>query len=66
MDGNHNAGRASIAGGSYSRACVYRGDVMACDGGVCDCVAVMDDVRPVLVVYMCIIVASWPGRPNYT
>ena len=30
---------------------------MACDGGICDCVAVMDDVRPVLVVYICIMAA---------
>ena len=66
MDGNNNARRASIAGGSYSCVCVYCGDVMACDGGVCDCVAVMDDVQPVPVAHTCIIVALWSDRPNYT
>ena len=40
------------------------GDVMACDGGVCDCMAVMDDVRPVPVVYTCIML--WQGGQNYT
>lgn len=56
----HHSGR------SDSCACVYCGDVMVCDGGICDCVAVMDDVRPVLVVYVCIMVALWRGGTNYT
>lgn len=58
--------RQGINGGRHSCVCVYCGDVMVCDGGMCDCVAVMDDVRPVSVVHICIMVALWRDGANYT
>ena len=58
MDGNNNADGHHNGRGSDSCACVYCGDAMACDGGVCDCVAVMDDVRPALVVHTCIMLRA--------